>query len=228
MIPIHFIVFFPDFFMMNLTFLIKEKYFSIFFFGCTTYGILAPQPEELGSECTESYALDPFGNSWKTLHRRKKRTELDRKSDICVCLSFWKVSVMEESKQSLLFTLFSFFFRPLLISAFLGKFTARFEEGQWRRAIVYLMLLLYKDVTLARIAGFLEGCLLLRGIEVSAVWLETHPHIIPPGHFNLFLLVSRRILPGSCTRHDNPSFLSPMEFWVVLFNLGFTGIFLGL
>ena len=41
--------------MMNLTFLIKDKYFSIFFFfGCTTYGILALQPEELGSECTES------------------------------------------------------------------------------------------------------------------------------------------------------------------------------
>lgn len=53
LIPIHFIVF-SRFFMMNLTFLIKEKYFSIFFFGCTTYGILAPQPEELGSECTES------------------------------------------------------------------------------------------------------------------------------------------------------------------------------
>lgn len=30
-----------------------EVFFN-FFFGCTTYGILAPQPEELGSECREA------------------------------------------------------------------------------------------------------------------------------------------------------------------------------
>ena len=84
----------------------------------------------------------------------------------------------------IIYCLFSFFFfQTILISAFLGKFTAGVLRKDSGKAIVYLMLLTStRNVTLARIAaGFLEEAASSSDVYRRLhVWLETHPHILPP------------------------------------------------
>lgn len=140
-----------------------------------------------------------------------------------------------ESQSSLYYLLFIFllFFSDHTHFSLLGEiYSSSFEEGQWKGNRVSYVVYFHKERYSGQDCSGLSGggCLLLRGIEVSArVAGNSPPHhstywALP----NLFLLVSRENLPGSCTQPlSNPSFLSPMEFWVVLFNLGSTGIFLG-
>ena len=84
-----------------------------------------------------------------------------------------------ESKQSLLFTVYfpSFFFQTILISAFLGKFTAQVSRKDSGKATMYLMLLLWPGLRPAFWRRLPPPQMYRRCLHV---WLETHPHILPP------------------------------------------------
>ena len=141
-----------------------------------------------------------------------------------------------ESKQSLLFTVYfpSFFFRPYSFQPSWGNLQLEFWGRTVERQSCILCCLLPR------------GMLLWPGLQ-RAFWRRLPPPQmytgvctcgwkLTPTSFHL-LGASQPVSagqqresprPGSCTQPlSNPSFRSPMEFWVVLLNLGSTGIFLG-
>lgn len=78
----------------------------------------------------------------------------------------------------IIYCLFSFyFFQTILISAFLGKFTARVSRKDSGKATVYLTLLLWPGLRPAFWKRLPPPQMYRRCLHV---WLETHPHILPP------------------------------------------------
>lgn len=121
----------------------------------------------------------PPGNSWQDTSQKEEQigAEPENPTYVFACRSVkycsWRVKAV-----FIIYCLFSFyFFQTILISAFLGKFTARVSRKDSGKATVYLMLLLWPGLRPAFWKRLPPPQMYRRCLHV---WLETHPHILPP------------------------------------------------
>lgn len=205
--------------MMNLTFQSRRRSIFQFFFWLHDLWDLSSQIQRNWQWNARSHNRWTVGEflGGHFIEGRTNRSWTRKSEHMCLPVILESIG-HGESKQSLLFTVyFPSFFQTILISAFLGKFTARVWGRTVERQSCILCCLLP------------QGTLLWPGLQ-RAFWRRLPPpqryrgvrHVAgnsPPHHStywalpNLFLLVSRENLPGSCTQPlSNPSFLSPMNF----------------
>lgn len=121
---------------------------------------------------------DRRGIPGRTLHRRKNEPELNQKI-WHMCLPVSPESIVMESQSSLYYLLFIFlfFFQTILISASWEIYCAWVLRKDSGKATCILCCLLPQGTHFLGqdCEGSLRGCLLLRGIEVSARWLKLTP-----------------------------------------------------